>query len=68
MEDKNSTLTVQKRYLNTAELSEYLCKSKWWIYDKIRQRGIPFTPVGRELLFDLRAIDTWLAKKSVKSI
>jgi len=68
MTTENGKLAVEKRYLNTAELAEYLSKSKWWIYDKIRQRRIPFISVGRELLFDLKAIDTWLAKKSVKCI
>ena len=67
MEERNSTLTVQKRYLNTAELADYLGKSKWWIYDRIRGRSIPFIPMGRELLFDVKAIDAWLAKKAVRS-
>ena len=50
MKEKNSTLS--------ADLAEHLGKSTWWIYDTIRHRGIPFIPVGREMLFDLKAIDT----------
>ena len=68
METENNIAALQKRYMTTMELATYLGKSKWWVYDRIRQRGIPFIPMGRELLFDIRAIDSWLAKKAVRSI
>lgn len=64
IEIKNDTLI--KRYLNTEELSGYIGKSKWWIYNKIKQREIPFIPMGRGLLFDVKVIDAWMAQKSVK--
>ena len=68
MNDKNDKLTLKKRYLDTAKLSQYLSKSKWWIYDRIQNRAIPFIPVCRELRFDLQVINNWMAKKAVRSI
>jgi excisionase family DNA binding protein len=64
IEIKNDKL--EKRYLSTEELSGYICKSRWWIYSKIKQREIPFIPMGRGLLFDVKVIDAWMARKSVK--
>lgn len=65
MEAGNNKLVVQKRYMSTAELAEYLGKSRWWIYGKIKRRQIPFIPVGRDLRFDVKVIDGWMAKKAV---
>jgi len=67
MENKNDTLNIRKRYLNTVELAGYLGKSKWWIYKKVKLREIPFIPVGREPRFDLVAIDNWMTKKTIKA-
>lgn len=52
MKFKNAKLPLPRRYLSTLELSQYLGKSKWWIYAKIKRREIPFAPVGRDLRFD----------------
>jgi len=68
MNESNDTINRQKRYLSTLELSEYIGKSKWWIYSKIKRRQIPFIPVGRDRRFDLKVIDEWLASLAIRNI
>lgn len=68
MNNKNDKIVENKRYLSTIELGEYIGKSKWWIYDKIKKREIPFIPIGREARFDIYRIDAWMAKKEVRAV
>ena len=67
MNSANDTIQIPKRYLNVIELAEYLGKSKWWIYGKVKLRQIPFISMGRQPRFDMKIIDAWMAKKSVRA-
>lgn len=50
-----------KRYLTIDELSELLSIPRNTIYAKTSRREIPFTKVGRRLLFDREEIENWLS-------
>lgn len=67
----------EKRYLNIQELAEYLGVSRWSLYKLVQRRRIPFIPFTVEnssepkknlVRFDLKEIDRWMAKRSVKPI
>jgi excisionase family DNA binding protein len=68
MEIKLSSIKPVKRYMTVCELSSYICKSKWWIYERVRNREIPFLLVGRQPRFDVKVIDAWLSKKLVDCV
>ena len=57
---------VERRFLNTKELSEYLGISINTIRSWIWTRQIPYHKLGRLVKFDLRKIETWLKEREVK--
>jgi len=57
---------MQKRYLSTKELSEYINISVNTIYSWVWQKRIPHIKFGRLVRFDLKAIDEWAGEKNVK--
>ena len=57
----------EKRFMDVAELSDYLGVSRWMIYKYIENRDIPFIPFGRLIRFDRLAIDKWAEKRTVRA-
>lgn len=49
-----------KKYLNIDELAIYISSTKSTIYTKKCRNQIPFTKIGRRLLFDVEEIDEWI--------
>ena len=68
MENIIDTIHLPKRYLNAFELAGYLGKSKWWVYGMVKRRKIPFVQIGRQPRFDVKVIDNWMAKNTIKSV
>lgn len=48
-------------------LSEYLGVRPHTLYTWVSQRRIPFVKCGRLTKFDLKAIDNWISKNSIKN-
>lgn len=57
---------MNKRLINTNELSQYIGLSTSTIYSWVSQRRIPFVKCGRLTKFDLQRIDDWIDESSVK--
>ncbi len=57
---------MEKRYLNVAELSEYLNIPKHTLYSWVSMKRIPHLKIGGTLRFDMRDIETWLKEKKVE--
>jgi excisionase family DNA binding protein len=58
----------EKRYLNIQEAAQYLRISKWAIYKMVDRRQIPFIPIGRPLRFDMKTLDEWMSKRTIKAV
>jgi len=56
---------MTRRLLTVQEVGEYLGIAKDTIYSQVSQRRIPYVKIGRLLKFDLKAIDEWIAQKTV---
>jgi excisionase family DNA binding protein len=56
---------MTRRLLNIKEVGEYLGIGKDTIYSQVSQRRIPYVKIGRLLKFDLKAIDEWIAQKTI---
>ncbi len=57
---------MNKRLINTNELSEYIGLSTSTIYSWVSQRRIPFVKCGRLTKFDLQRINDWIEESSVE--
>lgn len=57
---------MEKRLLTIKELSVYLGVKPHTLYTWVSQRRIPFVKCGRLTKFDLRSIDDWISKNSIK--
>lgn len=49
-----------KKYLNIDELAIYISSTKSTIYTKKCRNQIPYTKIGRRLLFDVDEINEWI--------
>jgi len=58
--------TLQRRLISIEEVSHYTGLSIHTLYTMVSQRRIPFVKMGRLTKFDLRALDTWIEKQSVR--
>lgn len=47
-------------WMKTKALEVYLDVTRDWIYDRVAQRDIPHTKIGRLLRFRKSEIDAWL--------
>lgn len=68
MELRTAPALPAKRYLNASELAGYIGKSKWWVYEKVKNREIPFMFVGKQARFDVKSIDQWLSRKLIPAV
>jgi excisionase family DNA binding protein len=57
---------IKRRLLDIHEVAEYMGVSIHTLYAMVSQRRIPFVKIGRLTKFDLKAIDAWIERHSVK--
>ena len=60
--------TVGKRLLNVREAAEYLGLEVDTVYKKSRLRELPSVKVGRALRFDVKALERFVEKHTIKTI
>ena len=58
---------MEKRFIGTKELAEYLGIETETVYAWIQHRKISFTKIGRLVKFDLMDIDAWIKRNRVKA-
>ena len=51
---------MEKRFIGTEEMAEYMDLSVNTIYSWVYSRKIPFFKIGRLVKFDLKEIDNWM--------
>ena len=56
---------MTRRLLTATEVGEYLGIAKDTVYTLVSQRRIPYVKIGRLLKFNHKAIDEWIAQKTV---
>jgi len=59
---------VERRLLSVREVAEYTGLSVHTHYTMTSQRRIPYVKAGRLTKFDLKAIDSWIERNSVKPL
>ena len=59
---------MDKRFIGTEDLAEYLGVNINTLRSWIWQRQIPFCKMGRLVRFDLREIEDWLRERKVEII
>lgn len=57
-------LNSKEELLSVEEACKYLKCPKTWLYDKVRQRKIPYIKVGKYLRFKKADLDKWLTTKT----
>ena len=57
---------MDKRFLTTKELSEYLAIPEGTIRVWVCLKKIPYVKFGRAVRFDIRKIDIWVDKNSIE--
>ena len=60
--------SVGKRLLNVREAAEYLRLEVDTVYKKSRLRELPSVKVGRALRFDVKALERFVEKHTIKTI
>jgi len=55
---------METRFIDVKQLSEYLNTPKATIYFWAQKKHVPYTKVGRKLLFDKKIIDEWIVRFS----
>ena len=63
-----STEAITRRLFTTSEVAQYTGLSVHTLYTMVSQRRIPYVKAGRLVKFDLKAIDTWIERHSVKPL
>ena len=56
---------MEKRFIGTEEMAEYMDLSINTIYSWVYSRKIPFFKMGRLVKFDLKEIDNWMTNMRV---
>ena len=56
---------MEKRFIGTGEMAEYMDLSVNTIYSWVYSRKIPFFKMGRLVKFDLKEIDNWMTNMRV---
>ena len=60
--------SVGKRLLNVREAAKYLGLEVDTVYKKSRLRELPSVKVGRALRFDVKALERFVEKHTIKTI
>jgi excisionase family DNA binding protein len=55
--------TLRKQLLNTEEVALKLGKPVSWVYNNIKQEGIPHIKLGQQYRFLEDEIDSWILRK-----
>jgi len=63
-----SNESVGKRLLNVREAAQYLGLQTDTVYKKARLRELPSVKVGRALRFDVKALERFVEKHTIKTI
>ena len=63
-----SNESVGKRLLRVEEASQYLGLEVDTVYREARLRELPSVKVGRSLRFDVKALERFIEKQTVKTI
>lgn len=63
-----STEAITRRLFTISEVAQYTGLSVHTLYTMVSQRRIPYVKAGRLVKFDLKAIDTWIDRHSVKPL
>lgn len=63
-----STEAITRRLFTISEVAQYTGLSVHTLYTMVSQRRIPYVKAGRLVKFDLKAIDTWIERHSVKPL
>ena len=63
-----SNESVDKRLLNVREAAQYLGLQTDTVYKKARLRELPSVKVGRALRFDVKALERFVEKHTIKTI
>jgi excisionase family DNA binding protein len=63
-----STGAITRRLFTIGEVAQYTGLSVHTLYTMVSQRRIPYVKAGRLVKFDLKAIDTWIDRHSVKPL
>ena len=58
--------SLSRRLVTVEDIAIYTGLSIHTVYTMVSQRRIPYVKVGRLTKFDVRAIDRWIARHSVK--
>ena len=59
---------MTRRLLTIKEVAEYTGLAVPTLYQMVSQRRIPFVKIGRLTKFDLRVLDAWIERQSVRPI
>lgn len=59
---------MTRRLLTIKEVAEYTGLRVLTLYQMVSQRRFPFVKMGRLTKFDLRVIDAWIEKNSVRPL
>jgi excisionase family DNA binding protein len=62
------TEPITRRLFTISEIAEYTGLSVHTLYTMVSQRRIPYVKTGRLVKFDLKAVDTWIERHSVKPL
>lgn len=63
-----STEAITRRLFTISEVAQYTGLSVHTLYTMVSQRRIPYVKAGRLVKFDLKVIDTWIERHSVKPL
>jgi excisionase family DNA binding protein len=53
------------KLLSADDLAQRLGRDRRWIYRQVSDHGLPALKLGRELCFQVAAVDRWLASRRV---
>lgn len=59
---------MDKRLVDIKELSKFIGISKSTLYTWVSQKRIPYVKCGHSVRFDLKVIEDWIVKNSVKEV
>jgi len=59
---------IARRFLSIQEVATYTGLSVHTLYTMVSQRRIPYVKLGRLTKFDVRTLDAWIEKRSVRPL
>jgi excisionase family DNA binding protein len=65
---RSGATVIDRRLLTIQEVAIYTGLAVPSLYTMVSQRRIPFVKMGRLTKFDLRTLDAWIEKNSVRAL